>query len=138
MWSTHFLELGSFADGVAFHYDPTAFGDKGADIATIIVNDVEIEAAEFAANDIRFSATFPDGHSIYGGETFYSETDGRGGLFGALSMQEAAVEANSALNALLVFATMKSIANAVTRQPFDEIRRAGGIVTPTGKFSSFD
>lgn len=137
-WRTHFSDLGSFASGIAFHHDPTAFGGEGADIATIVVNGVEIEAAEFAANDIRFSAVFPDGHSIYGGETFFAETDGRRGLFGALIMPEAAVEAHSALNALLVIATMKAIADAATHKAWDEIQRVGGIETPTGRLSSFD
>jgi hypothetical protein len=137
-WCTHFSDLGSFASGIAFHHDPKAFGGAGAEIATIVVNGVEIEAAEWAANDIRFSATFPDGHSVYGGETFFEETDGRRGLFGALRMPEADVEAHSAINALLVLATLKAIADAVTHKTWEEIRRAGGIETPTGRLSTFD
>jgi hypothetical protein len=137
-WRTHFSDLGSFASGIAFGHDPKAFGGQGADIATIVVNGVEIEAAEWAANDIRFSAAFPDGHSVYGGETFFAETDGRGGLFGARRMPEAAVEAYSALNAMLVIATMKAIADTVTQKSWVEIRSAGGIETPTGRLSSFD
>ncbi|MFF5794735.1 hypothetical protein ACFY5D_22045 [Paeniglutamicibacter sp. NPDC012692] len=137
-WRSHFSDLGFFASGIAFHHDPTAFGGEGADLATIVANGVEVEAAEFAANDIRFSAVFPDGHSIYGGETFFAETDGRRGLFGAMRMPEAAVEAHSALNALLVIATMKAIADAATHKTWDEIQRAGGIETPTGRLSPLD
>ncbi|MCY1185162.1 hypothetical protein D9M73_259180 [compost metagenome] len=103
-----------------------------------MANGIEIEAAEWAPNDIRFSATFPDGRSVYGGETFFEETDGRRGLFGALHMPEAAMEARSALNALLVLATLKAIADAVTHKTWEEIRRTGGIETPTGRLSSFD
>lgn len=137
-WRAHFSDLGSFASGIAFDHDPTAFGGEGANIATVMANGVEIEAAEWAPNDIRFSATFPDGRSVYGGETFLEETDGMGGLFGALRMPEAAVEARSAFNAMLVLATLKAIADAVTHKTGEEIRSAGGIETPTGRLSSFD
>jgi hypothetical protein len=137
-WRAHFSDLGSFASDISFGHDPTAFGGAGANIATVMANGIEIEAAEFSPNDIRFCATFPDGRSVYGGETFFEETDGRRGLFGALRMPEAAIEARSALNALLVLATLKAIADAVTHKTWEEIRRAGGIETPTGSLSSFD
>ena len=137
-WRAHFSDLGSFASGIAFSHDPTGFGGDGADIATVMANGIEIEAAVFSPNDIRFCATFPDGRSVYEGETFFGETDGRGGLFGALRMPEAAVEARSALNAMLVLATLKAIANAVTHKTWEEIRRAGGIETPAGSLSPSD
>lgn len=137
-WRALFAELGSFAGAVTFSHDPTAFGGEGADIARIVVNGVEIEAAEWAPNDIRFSAEFPDGRSVYGGETFFEETDGRGGLFGRRRVQEADVEARSALNALMVLATMKAIADTVAKKSWDDIRRSGGIDTPIGRLSAFN
>ncbi|GER23979.1 hypothetical protein NCCP1664_24740 [Zafaria cholistanensis] len=137
-WRTLFAELGTFAGGVTFSRDPSAFGGEGADIARIVVNGVAIEAAEWASDDIRFSAGFPDGRSVYGGETFFEETDGRGGLFGLRRVQEPDVEARSAFNALMVLATMKAIADAVTEKSWDEIRGSGGIDTPTGRLSGFD
>ena len=137
-WRTFFSDLGAFADGVTFSHDPTAFGGEGTDIATIVVNGIQIEAAEWAPNDIRFSAEFPDGRSVYGGETFFEETDGRSGLFGLRRVSEHAAEARSALNALLVLATMKAMADTVARKSWDDIRRSGGIETPTGRLSSFN
>lgn len=53
-------------------------------------------------------------------------------------MPKAAVKAPSAFNALLVLTTMKSIADAAYRKPWDEVRHAGGIQTPTARLSSFD
>lgn len=137
-WRILFADLGTFAGGVTFSHDSAAFGGDGADIARIVVNGVEIEAAEWASHDIRFSAEFPDGRSVYGEETFFEETDGRGGLFGLRRVQEADVEARSALNALMVLATMKAIADTVAKKSWDDIRCSGGIDTPIGRLSAFN
>lgn len=136
-WQAHFADLGTFATGISFSRDPEAFAGNGADIASITVNGIEIEAAEFAPTDIRFSALFPDGRSIIGGETFLEET-GAGGTLHRLRVSETTREARSAINALLVFATMKAIADAVADRTWDELRQAGGIETPTGKLTQFE
>lgn len=137
-WGSHFSELGAIAGNMTLRHDASAFDGAGADVASIVVNGVSIEATQWAANDIRFSAEYPGGRSVSGDETFFEQTDGRGGLFGVLRTPEPDVEAHSALNALLVLATMKAIADAVTHKTFDEIRGAGGIDTPTGRLTSFN
>ena len=136
-WRAHFAELGTFASGITFRHEPTAFGGEGADIATIMVGGVEIEAAEWGPDDIRFSATYPDGRGLFGEETFFPDTDGRGGLFGLRRIAEPDVEARSALNALMVLATMKVIAEAVTEKSWEELRDSGGVDTPIGRLSGF-
>lgn len=137
-WRRLFSDLGSFANDMTLSHDPSAFGGEGGDILTMTVEGVEIEAAEWASSDIRFSATFPNGSSIYVGETVFEETDGRSGLFGLKRVSEPVVAARSALNALLVLATMKAIADAVAHRTWDEIRQMGGIDTPIGNLSDFD
>lgn len=137
-WRQHFADLGSFATEISFTHSPEAFANEGADIASIRVNGVLIEAAEGAANDIRFSAEFPDGRCIYGGETIFDDTESSEGIFRLRRVPEATREARSALNALLVFATMKAIASAVSSHDWDSLRRAGGIDSPTGRLDQID
>jgi hypothetical protein len=136
-WRFLFAELGTFASGITFRHEPTAFGGEGADIATIMVGGVEIEAAEWQPDDIRFSAIYPDGRALFGEETFFPETDGRGGLFGLRRIAEPDVEARSALNTLVILTTMKALADAVTETSWEELRNSGGVDTPIGRLSGF-
>ncbi|GAA3680650.1 hypothetical protein GCM10023081_18490 [Arthrobacter ginkgonis] len=48
------------------------------------------------------------------------------------------MESRSALNALLVLATMRAIADSVARKTGEGIRRSGEIDTPIGRLSSFN
>lgn len=136
-WRAHFAELGTFASDITFSHDPSAFGGEGADTASIKVGDVTIEAAEWREHDIRFSVTYPDGRGLVGPETFFPETDGRGGVFGLRRIPEPDVEAPSALNALMVLATMKALTEAVAGKSWEEFRASGGVDTPIGRMSDF-
>lgn len=136
-WRTHFAELGAFARDVTFTHDAAAFGGQGANTASIKAGEVTIEAAEWREDDIRFSVTYPDGRGLVGPETFFPETDGRGGVFGLRRIPEPDVEARSALNALMVLATMKALAEAVAGKSWEEFRASGGVDTPIGRMSDF-
>lgn len=136
-WSAWFAEVGAFASGITFSHDPLVFGGEGADIASIKIGDITIEAAEWSDDDIRFSVTFPDGRGLLGPETFFRETDGRSGVFGLRRVPEPDVEARSALKALMVLATTKALAETVAGKSWEELCVLGGVDTPIGRMSDF-